>query len=75
MPIHLPCTLTCDSRFSEKSEAAKKSGKTVDQFVKEWKTPAKYKDYLAADAPTGLPNISQADFARSAATAIWEELK
>jgi hypothetical protein len=37
--------------------------------------PAKYKDYLADDAPTGLPNISLADFARRTATVIWEELK
>jgi glyoxylase-like metal-dependent hydrolase (beta-lactamase superfamily II) len=55
--------------------AAKQAGKTIDQFIKEWKTPTKYKDYLAADAPTGLPNISQANFARDAATVIWEELK
>ena len=61
--------------FTTAVRAARKAGKTVDQFVKEWKTPAKYKGYAAADAPTGVPNISQADFARSAATAIWEELQ
>jgi glyoxylase-like metal-dependent hydrolase (beta-lactamase superfamily II) len=63
----------CD--FTTAVRAAKKSGKTVDQFVKEWKTPAKYKGYAAADAPTGVPNITQAEFARNAATAIWEEIK
>ena len=61
--------------FTTAVRAARKAGKTVEQFVKEWKTPAKYKGYAAADAPTGVPNISQADFARSAATAIWEELQ
>ena len=61
--------------FTTAVRAAKKSGKTVDQFVKEWKTPAKYKGYLAADAPTGVPDITQTDFARNAATVIWEELK
>ena len=61
--------------FTTAVRAAKEAGKTIDQFVKEWKTPAKYKDYLAADAPTGLPNISQADFARNTATVIWEEIK
>jgi len=61
--------------FTTAVRAAKEAGKTIDQFVKEWKTPATYKDYLAADAPTGVPNISQADFARNAATVIWEELK
>jgi cyclase len=61
--------------FTTAVRAAKQSGKTIDQFVKEWKTPAKYKGYAAADAPTGVPNITQAYFARNAATAIWEELK
>ena len=61
--------------FTTAVRAAKKSGKTVDQFVKEWKTPAKYKGYLAADAPTGVPDITQTDFARNVATVIWEELK
>jgi glyoxylase-like metal-dependent hydrolase (beta-lactamase superfamily II) len=61
--------------FTTSVRAAKKAGKTIDQFVKEWKTPAKYKDYLPADAPTGLPNISQADFVRRTATVIWEELR
>lgn len=61
--------------FTIAVRAAKKSGKTVDEFVKEWKTPAKYKGYLAADAPTGVPDITQTDFARNAATVIWEELK
>ena len=61
--------------FTIAVRAAKKSGKTVDQFVKEWKTPANYTGYLAADAPTGVPDITQADFARNAATVIWEELK
>ena len=61
--------------FTTAVRAAKEAGKTIDQFVKEWKTPAKYKDYLAADAPTGLPNISQANFVRDTATVIWEEIK
>jgi|SRR5215471_4624367 len=61
--------------FTTAVRAAKKAGKTVDQFVKEWKTPAKYTGYLAADAPTGVPNISQANFVRDAAMVIWEEIK
>jgi cyclase len=61
--------------FTTAVGAAKTGGKTVDQFVKEWKTPAKYTGYLPADAPTGVPGISQTDFVRNAATVIWEEIK
>ncbi len=61
--------------FTSAVRAAKKAGKTVDQFVKEWKTPAKYAGYQPADRPTGLPGISQTDFVRDTATVIWEEIK
>jgi glyoxylase-like metal-dependent hydrolase (beta-lactamase superfamily II) len=61
--------------FTTAVRAAKTAGKTVDQFVKEWKTPAKYTGYLPADAPTGLPGISQTNFVRDTATVIWEEIE
>ena len=44
---------------------AKKSGKTVDDVVKTWKTPAKYEGYATA-AETRV---------RSDAQVIWDETK
>jgi len=49
----------------EPATAAKKSGKTVDDVVKTWATPAKYKGYPAANA----------DRVRADATVVWDETK
>ncbi len=46
-------------------QAAKKSGKTVEDVVATWKTPAKYAGYGPAD-----PNRVKAD-----ATVVWNETK
>ena len=49
----------------EPATAAKKSGKTVDDVVKTWATPAKYKGYPAANP----------DRVRADATVFWDETK
>lgn len=46
-------------------QAAKKAGKTVDEVVKTWATPAKYKGYPAANEAR----------VRADATVVWNETK
>ena len=71
---HNPTTITpADLRlfsefiadFVQFSQDAKKAGKTVDDVVNTWKTPAKYTGY-------GMPNPM---FVRSGAQVIFEETK
>jgi hypothetical protein len=53
------------SEFVTTVQAAKKSGKTVDDVVKSWSTPAKYAGYPAANA----------DRVRADAQVVWDESK
>ena len=54
--------------FVRDAQAAKKAGKTVDQFVAEWNVPAKYMGY-PNPAPTGRNQW------RSNAQVAWDETK
>jgi len=54
--------------FVRDAQAAKKAGKTVDQFVAEWNVPSKYMGY-ANPAPTGRTQW------RSNAQVVWDETK
>ena len=61
--------------FTSAVRAAKKAGKTVDQFVKEWKTPAKYTGYNAPD-PANAEQVRTAEArVRADAQVIWDETK
>ena len=61
--------------FVAGARAAKAAGKTAAQFAAEWKTPAKFKGYQPVTTEGPGPNLSQADFARSNAQVVFDELK
>src|SRR4051812_49371275 len=52
---------------------AKKAGKTIDDVVNTWKTPAKYTGY--AEPTTDEQRKARADRIRSDAQVIWDETK
>ena len=54
---------------------AKKSGKTVDDVVSTWKTPAKYTGYSAPDPANAEQVRTAAARVRADAQVIWDETK
>jgi hypothetical protein len=52
---------------------AKKAGKTIDDVVNTWKTPAKYTGYT--EPTTDAQQKARADRIRSDAQVIWDETK
>jgi glyoxylase-like metal-dependent hydrolase (beta-lactamase superfamily II) len=61
--------------FVTAARAAKKAGKSAAQFAAEWKTPARFSGYLPVTTDGPGPGLSQADFARSNAQVVFDELK
>jgi hypothetical protein len=57
-----------NGEFVRAAQAAKKAGKTVDQFVAEWSVPARFTGY-----PT--PPANNRTQWRSNAEVVWEETK
>jgi hypothetical protein len=54
---------------------AKKAGKTVDDVVAAWKTPAKYSGYSAPDPANAEQVRTAAARVRADAQVIWDETK
>jgi glyoxylase-like metal-dependent hydrolase (beta-lactamase superfamily II) len=61
--------------FINGARAAKKSGRTAEQFAAGWKTPAKFSGYLPVTNEGPGPGLSQVDFARNGAQVVFSELK
>jgi glyoxylase-like metal-dependent hydrolase (beta-lactamase superfamily II) len=61
--------------FVNAARAAKKAGRSAAQFAAEWKTPARFAGYLPVTNEGPGPGLSQADFARSNARVVFDELK
>jgi len=54
---------------------AKKAGKTVDDVVSTWKTPAKYTGYTVPDPATAAQVTAAAARVKADAQVIWDETK
>jgi len=54
-------------------QAAKKAGKTIDDVVNTWQTPAKYTGYTVPT--TDEQRTARANRIRSDAQVIWDETK